>query len=82
MSLVDILRLSISAIIVAFISFGNTIQASISGLQPGQEPTKWQIYSAIIGGIVLGLNEIKSRLTPSPTREVAIVTAESTSTER
>lgn len=59
---VYILRIIISALLVGFIAFGNTLQAAISN---GQEPTKWQIYSAVLGGVILTLNDIKSRLTPT-----------------
>ena len=54
-------RTLISALVVGFVSFGNTLQAAISN---GAEPTKWQLYSAIIGGAILFLNDIKSRITP------------------
>lgn len=55
-------RILISALLVGFIAFGNTLQAALSN---GQEPTKWQLYSAILGGAVLALNDIKSRITPT-----------------
>jgi ABC-type uncharacterized transport system permease subunit len=51
----------ISALLVGFVAFGNTLQVSISN---GQEPTKWQFYSALLGGIMLAFNDIKSRITP------------------
>ena len=54
-------RILISALLVGIVATGNTLQASITN---GQPPTKWQIYSAVIGGIVLALNDIKSRITP------------------
>ena len=54
-------RVAISALVVGVIAMGNSLQASMSTQQP---LTKWQVYSAIIGGIVLMMNDIKSRLTP------------------
>jgi len=57
-------RVIISALVVGAISIGNTLQAAMSGTT---EITRWQIYSAVIGGIVLMLNDIKSRLTPPET---------------
>ena len=54
-------RTLISAILVGTVAIGNTLQTAMID---GQQPTKWQIYSAVIGGIVLALNDIKSRITP------------------
>ena len=55
-------RILISALLVGIVATGNTLQAAITN---GQPPTKWQVYSAVIGGIVLALNDIKSRITPT-----------------
>lgn len=63
-AIVAIFRVLISALIVGAAAFGNTLQASVSN---GQPATSWQIKSALLGGIVLALNDIKSRLTPTPT---------------
>jgi hypothetical protein len=57
-----VFRMLISGLLVGVTAFGNTLQAAISD---GSQPTKWQIYSAVIGGAVLMLNDIKSRITPS-----------------
>jgi ABC-type uncharacterized transport system permease subunit len=57
-----VVRTMISSLIVGFVAFGNTLQAAVSG---GQEPTRWQIYSAVIGAVVLMLNDVKSRITPA-----------------
>lgn len=54
-------RILISALLVGSTAFGNTLQAALSN---GQQPTKWQVYSAVFGGVVLALNDIKSRITP------------------
>ena len=54
-------RVIVSAAVVGFIAMGNSLQASIA---TGQPLTKWQVWSAVIGGIVLSLNDVKSRLTP------------------
>lgn len=62
MELAMFFRTLTSALLVGVVAFGNTLQTAVSG---GQPPTKWQIYSAIIGGIVLFLNDIKSRMTPT-----------------
>ena len=51
----------ISALLVGVAATGNTLQAAIAS---GQPLTKWQVYSAVIGGSVLALNDIKSRITP------------------
>jgi len=66
----DIIRITVSAFIVGFIAFGNTLQAVIS---TGQEPTKWQMYSAILGGLILAFNDIKSRITPSPMQQPPLI---------
>jgi len=55
-------RTFISALLVGVVSFGNTLQTAVS---TGQAPTEWQFYSAVIGGVVLFLNDIKSRITPT-----------------
>lgn len=54
-------RTLVSALLVGFVSFGNTLQTAVSN---GEQPTKWQVYSAILGGVILFLNDIKSRITP------------------
>ena len=55
-------RTLVSAILVGTISFGNGIQTI---MQDGNVPTKWQFYSVLAGSVVLFLNDIKSRLTPT-----------------
>lgn len=62
----SVFRTLTSAILVGTISIGNSLQIAFSG---SQEPTEWQLYSAVIGGVVLFLNDIKSRLTPALTEE-------------
>ncbi len=54
-------RVIISAVVVGAIAMGNSLQAAMA---TGQSLTKWQVWSAVVGGIVLALNDIKSRLTP------------------
>ena len=54
-------RVIISAVVVGSIAMGNSLQVAIA---TGQSLTKWQVWSAIIGGIVLMLNDVKSRITP------------------
>lgn len=54
-------RTAISALIVGIISAGNNLQTI---LQTSSAPTKWQMISIIVGGVVLALNDIKSRVTP------------------
>ena len=54
-------RVIISALVVGAIAMGNSLQAAMA---TGLPVTKWQAWSAIVGGIVLMLNDIKSRLTP------------------
>ena len=55
-------RTLISSLLVGIVSTGNSLQIGMANSQP---PTKWQIYSAVIGGVVLALNDIKSRITPT-----------------
>ena len=54
-------RVVISAVVVGAIAMGNSLQAAMA---TGQPLTKWQMWSAVVGGLVLMLNDIKSRLTP------------------
>lgn len=54
-------RVIISALVVGAIAIGNSLQLALSN---GTNITRWQVYSALIGGTVLMLNDIKSRLTP------------------
>ena len=61
MSVASIFRSAISVIVVGAISIGNSVQIALSSDVP---LTKWQIWSAVIGGTLLMLNDVKSRLTP------------------
>lgn len=63
-------RVFISALIVGLIATGNTLQAVLSN---GVAPSKWQIWSAVIGGAVLALNDIKSRWTPVEATNIATI---------
>ena len=54
-------RVIISAVVVGAIAMGNSLQAAMA---TGQSLTKWQVWSAVVGGIVLALNDVKSRITP------------------
>lgn len=54
-------RVIISALVVGAISIGNNLQSIMSA---SITITRWQVISAMIGGVVLMLNDIKSRLTP------------------
>lgn len=55
-------RVFISALLVGCVTTGNAIQVV---LQDGKPPSKWQLYSAVLGGMLLFLNDIKSRLSPT-----------------
>ncbi len=57
-------RVFISALIVGIVAAGNNLQTI---LQTSSAPTKWQIISIVTGGVVLALNDIKSRITPPET---------------
>ena len=63
-------RILISALVVGAISIGNSLQSALSS---GISLTKWQVYSSVIGGIILMLNDIKSRLTPTETKEIPLI---------
>ena len=64
-------RVIVSALVVGAISIGNSIQSALSS---GGPASRWQVYSALIGGIILMLNDIKSRLTPPETADVSVPT--------
>ena len=57
-----IFRVFISALLVGCVTTGNAIQVV---LQDGKAPSKWQLYSALLGGVLLFLNDVKSRLSPT-----------------
>lgn len=59
-------RVLISALIVGCLTTGTAIQMT---LQDGKPPSKWQLYSAILGGTLVFLNDIKSRITPPSGKE-------------
>ena len=63
-----LLRTSVSALVVGAVAVGDTLQTAMTS---GQPVTKWQVWSAILGGAVLMLNDVKSRLTPTESVQTA-----------
>jgi biotin transporter BioY len=59
--LITLLRVVVSALMVGMVATGTSLQLL---LQNGNLPTKGQIQAALLSGLVLALNDVKSRLTP------------------